>query len=156
MYSNERKLVSGRVYGTKRNQMNILILIILMIAIFCILVGCGDKPAVSNQDDYPVVGIWHANYSWHEDSSFNYGGNTYILDVYFDFREDGTLLTKRTLTLNGYSLGDTYNDWVIVNLTWTVKDNVITLSSGKTFVIVDDEFNDMYTNPQVVLRYKKT
>jgi lipoprotein len=133
-----------------------LAIVVILVAILSstALVACTDNEE-ETKNNYPVVGIWHATATWHEDNPYNYGGDTYKLDVYFDFREDGTLKNKRTLSLNGYSFNDSYSDWVIVNVTWSVKDNVITLSSGKQFVIVDDEFNDTYPNPKMILHYKK-
>lgn len=130
------------------------IVVLLVVMIASSFVACTDDPEETD-DNYPVVGIWHAQATWHEDNPYNYGGDTYKLDIWFDFREDGTLKNKRTLSLNGYSFNDSYSDWVIVNVTWSVKGNVISLSSGKQYVIVDDEFNDTYPNPQMILHYKK-
>ena len=127
----------------------ILLLVLTILVLLLVLAACPKN------DDYPVVGIWHAHASWHEDNPYNYNGDNYELDIYFEFREDGTLRNKRTLTWNGIELGDDFSDWVIVNLTWTVSGNTITLSSGKTYVIIDDEFNDTYTNPKLILHYKK-
>ena len=125
-------------------------LLILLIASF--FVACGDD-VEETENNYPVVGIWHAQATWREDNPYNYGGDICKLDIWFDFREDGTLKNKLILLVNGYTLSDT--DWIIANLTWSVKDNVITLSNGKQFVIVDDEFNDIYPDPKMILHYKK-
>ena len=127
---------------------------LLIIMIIFSFTGCTDEPE-EKEENYPVVGIWHAQATWHEDNPYNYGGDTYKLDIWFDFREDGTLKNKHTLSLNGYTFNDSYSDWVIVNVTWSVKGNVITLSSGKQYVIVADEFNDTYPNPKMILRYQK-
>lgn len=127
-------------------------LLIVIIASF--FVACTDDTE-ETRNNYPVVGIWHAQATWHEDNPYNYGGDTYKLDIWFDFREDGALGTKRTLSLNGYTFNYSYSDWFIVNVTWSVKENVITLSSGKQYVIVDDEFNDIYSDPKMILHYKK-
>ena len=128
-----------------------LIFFVLITVFFAACTTNTEEP----ENNYPVVGIWHAQATWHEDNPYNYGGDTYKLDIWFDFREDGTLRNKRTLSLNGYTFNDSLSDWTIINLTWTVKDNIITLSSGKQYVIIDDEFNDTYPNPQMILRYKK-
>lgn len=129
------------------------IVTLLIVIIASTFVACTDEPK-ETENNYPVVGIWHAQATWHEDNPYNYGGDTYKLDIWFDFREDGTLRNRRTLSLNGYTFNDSYSDWIIVNVTWSVKGNVITLSSGKQYVIVDDEFNDTYPN-QIILHYKK-
>lgn len=65
------------------------------------------------------------------------------------------LLNKRTLSMNGIDWEDEYTDWVILNLKWSVSENVITLSSGKKFVINNNKFDDIYPNPQKVLHFKK-
>ena len=133
----------------KKTVVPVFLLIIISLSTL-IFVACPKR-----EDDYPVAGIWHAHATWHEDSPFNYGGDNYVLDIYFEFREDGTLRNKRTLTVNDYELKDDFSDWVILNLTWTVNGNIITLSSGKTYVIVDNQFDDTYANPQLILHYKK-
>lgn len=127
---------------------------LLIVIIASSFIACTDDTE-ETENNYSVVGVWHAQATWHEDNPYNYGGDTYKLDIWFDFREDGTLKNKRTLSLNGYTFNDSYSDWVIVNATWSVKENVITLSSGKQYVIVDDEFNDTYPNPKMILHYKK-
>ena len=110
--------------------------------------------------DYPVVGIWHASASWHEITQSTILGqihefdDVYQLDVYFDFREDGTLLNKRRLSMNGIDWEDDLTDWTIVNLTWTVSKNVIKLSNGKHYVIVDNQFDDLYPG-NIILHYIK-
>lgn len=129
-----------------------VLLFVLIIANF--FIACNDV-SEETENNYPVVGVWHAQATWHEDTPYNYGGYTYKLNNWFDFREDGTLKNKRTLSLNGHTFNDHYSDWTIVNATWSVKGNVITLSSGKQYVIIDDEFNDTYPNPQIVLHYQK-
>ena len=126
-----------------------------LLALFICLgfVAC-QKPEPTEQiKNYPVAGIWHAQESWHEDNPYNYGGDTYTIDVYFDFLEDGTLRNRSTLTLNGRLLSD--SDWIIVNLTWKIQGNIITLSSGKQFIIVDDEFNDIWPSPKLTLHFTK-
>ena len=136
--------------------------------LFMLILGMGMASACSKNEeveqeetvDYLVVGIWHASTSWHEITQSTILGQVhefddlYQLDVYFDFREDGTLLNKRTLSMNGIDWEDDLTDWTIVNLTWTVSKNVITLSSGKQFVIVDDQFDDLYPG-NIILHYKK-
>ncbi len=52
--------------------------------------------------------------------------------------------------MNGIEWKDDFTDWVILNITWTVSGNVITLSSGKQYVIVDDQFDDMYTGNKIL------
>ena len=136
------------MYKTKKIILSLL-LTITIIFIALIFVAC------PKDNSYPVVGVWHATASWHEDSPYNYKGYNYVLDVYLEFREDGTIRNKRTLSVNGNMISDDFSDWVIVNATWSVTDNIITLSSGKKYVIVDDEFNDTYPNPQIILHYKK-
>ena len=126
-----------------------LLLTVAIIFTTLILVACPQN------NNYPVVGVWHATASWHEESPYNYNGYDYVLDVYIEFRDDGTIRNKRTLSINGNMLSDEFSDWVIVNATWSVSENVITLSSGKKYVIIDDEFNDTYPNPQIILHYKK-
>lgn len=140
---------------TKRKSIvKIFIELISLILFTSFFVACSNNTE-ETENNYPVAGIWHAQATWHEDNPYNYGGDTYKLDIWFDFREDGTLRNKRTLSLNGYTFNDSLSDWTIINLTWTVKNNIITLSSGKQYVIIDDEFNDTYPNPQMILRYKK-
>lgn len=129
-------------------------MVLLFITIIGPFIAC-TKVSVEQKMNYDVVGVWYAQATWHEDNPYNYGGDTYTLEIWFDFREDGTLRSKRTLSLNGYQFEDDYSNWVIVNLTWSVDKNIITLSSGKQYVIVDDEFNDTYTNPQMILHYRK-
>ena len=136
------------MYKTKKITFTLLLIILIMF-VTLIFVACPKS------NDYNVVGIWHARASWHEDSPYNYNGYNYVLDVYIEFREDGTIRNKRTLSVNGNMLSDDFSDWVIVNATWSITDNIITLSSGKKYVIVDDEFNDTYPNPQIILHYKK-
>ncbi len=131
-----------------------IVMILIAVISSIALIACTNNEE-ETENNYPVAGIWHAQATWHEDNPYNYGGDTYKLDIWFDFREDGTLKNKRTLSLNGHSFNDSYSDWVIVNVTWSVKGNVITLSSGKQYVIVDDEFNDTYSNPKMILHYKK-
>ncbi len=138
----------------KKSIVKIFIGLICVILYTSFFVGCSPNTE-EPENNYPVAGIWHAQATWHEDNPYNYGGDTYKLDIWFDFREDGTLRNKRTLSLNGYTFSDSLSDWTIINLTWTVKDNIITLSSGKQYVIIEDEFNDTYPNPQMILRYKK-
>ena len=136
----------------------ILIFTAILIVITAVCsVACTDDidNTEKTKDDYDVAGIWHAQATWHEDSPYNYNGYTFKLDIWFDFKQDGTLKTKRTLSINGYSFEDSLSDWTIVNATWSVEGNVIKLSSGKQFVIVDDEFNDTYPDPQMILRYRK-
>lgn len=136
--------------------------------VFILILNIGVASACSKNEereeveviDYPVIGIWHASTSWHEITQSTILGQIhefddfYQLDVYFDFREDGTLLNKRTLSMNGIDWEDDLTDWTIVNLTWTVSKNVITLSSGKQYVIVDDQFDDLYPG-NIILHYKK-
>ena len=130
----------------------IITLLALIVTVFFVVRA--ENPE-EKENNYPVTGIWHAQATWREDNPYNYGGDKYKLDIWFDFREDGTLKSKHTISLNGYVFNDSYSDWVIVNLTWSVKGNIITLSSGKQFVIVDDEFNDIYPDPKMILHYKK-
>lgn len=107
-------------------------------------------PIVQN---YPVQGVWQAKATWHEENPYNYGGDTYVLEIYYDFQEQGVVKNRMTLELNDYQLSD--SGWITLNLTWNVEGNVIKLSSGKQFVIADDCFNDIYPNPEMVLYFYK-
>ena len=139
------------MYKKTAKQVVLPILLIILIALSTtIFVACPKQ-----EDNYPVAGIWHARATWHEDSPMNYGGYNYVLDIYFEFREDGTIRNKRNLKMNDFEVKDDFSDWVILNLTWTVSANTITLSSGKTYVIVDDQFDDIYGSTQIILHYKK-
>ena len=142
-------------------QKKFLLVLILVIAIafgsLC-FVACGDDEEDNN---YPVVGVWHAVATWQEDNTFTLGGQThriidnYKVDFYFDFREDGSILKKNIVTVNDYVMHTDNEEWNIFNVTWSVKGNVITLSSGKQFVIVDNEFDDTFPAQNILLRYKK-
>lgn len=127
---------------------------LLVLVFACITVGCDnadeETPAVQN---YPVQGTWRAEVTWHEENPYNYGGDTYVLEMLFDFLEQGVVKNRMTLQLNNYTLSD--SGWITLNLTWQVEGNVITLSSGKQFVIYDDCFNDIYPNPRMILYFYK-
>lgn len=130
--------------------------------LFILIFGMSMTSACSKNEEqegianYPVVGIWHASTSWHEITQYTILGkihevdDLYQLDVYFDFREDGTLLNKRTLSMNGIDWEDDLTDWTIMNLTWTVAENIITLSNGKQYVIVDNQFDDLYPGNKIL------
>lgn len=144
------------MHKSKKNFLTFFTIALSLFLVSSIFTACNS--ASINQDseetksDYPVVGIWHAQSTWHENNPYNYGGDTYRLDIWFDFKADGTARNKYTLTYNGYTVQN--SDWFIANGTWSVKGNVITLSNGKQFVIVDDEFNDIY-NSNIILHFKK-
>ncbi len=139
----------------------ILLVLTLVIAIvlgsLC-FVACGDD---EDDDNYPVEGIWHAVAAWQNETKFTLGGQTtkiidnYKVDFYFDFRADGSVLKKSVAYINDHILHTDNEEWNIFNVTWSVKGNVITLSSGKKFVIVDDEFDDVFPAQNILLRYKK-
>lgn len=141
----------------KKARQWLFVVVSILIFSVCMMSACaGQTGQEEEEEDYPVVGIWHASTSWHEITHSNIGGlshdfdDLYQLDIYFDFREDGTLRNKRTLSMNGIEWKDDFTDWVILNITWTVSGNVITLSSGKQYVIVDDQFDDMYTGNKIL------
>lgn len=122
-----------------------------MLAVVTLSVGaCKEQDEDTN---YHVAGIWHAHAEWHVDNSYNYGGDNFTLDVYYEFNEDSTLRNRLSMTLNTRPFSDT--GWVIFNGSWEVNKNTITLSSGKQFVIIDDEFNDTYPNPKMILHFFK-
>ncbi len=136
---------------------------VLAIALVLACLGLGgcvddepDEPA-----NYPVAGIWHAVAAWQEENNVKLGGytyhivNDYQIDFYFDFREDGAILKKTISHMNGNLVPTDNDEWNIFNETWTVKGNVLTLSSGKRYVIVDDEFDDVFPSKNILLRYKK-
>lgn len=103
--------------------------------------------------NFTVIGVWTATESWHQNSSLNYGGNDYVLTVSYDFQENNVVQSRTVLKMNGKVIRDT--EWIILNSTWAANDNVITLSNGKKFVIANEEFNDLWSNPQIVLHFKK-
>ena len=132
-------------------------LFVLLSAILTIMMlsfGACSKEQEEEVPDYPVVGVWHAHEEWHEDDPYNrYDGDDLTLDVYFEFFADGTLRNRLSMTLNKIPISDT--GWVIFNGSWSVEKNVITLSSGRQFVIIDDEFNDTYPKPKMILHFFK-
>lgn len=128
------------------------------VGVFAILVSvslfmaCADGAEIE-AEDYQVEGIWLAEATWQVDNPYNYGGDTYELQVYFDFQEQGVVKYRSSITYNGRLASDT--GWVVLNMTWSVDGNVISLSGGKKFVISDDCFNDTYSNPEMVLYFYK-
>ena len=139
----------------------ILLVLTLVIAIvlgsLC-FVACGDD---EDDNNYPVEGIWHAIATWREDNTITLLGQThriiedYKVDFYFDFRADGSVMKKSVISINDRILHTDNEEWNILNVTWSVKGNVLTLSSGRKFVIVDDEFDDTFQPRNILLRYKK-
>lgn len=125
--------------------------ILILLCLTAVMSACGDDKKESS--DYNVTGIWHARETWHEDSPYNYGGYNFELNVWFEFCEGGAMRNRVSLTANDKTMSDT--GWVIFNGTWSVEGNKITLSSGKTYMIVDDEFNDTYPNPKMILHFYK-
>lgn len=115
-----------------------------------LFIACGGA---AEAEDYPVEGIWLAEATWQVDNPYNYGGDTYKLQVYFDFLEQGVVKYRSSITYNGRLASDT--GWVVLNMTWSVDGNVISFSSGKKFVISDDCFNDTYSNPEMILYFYK-
>lgn len=135
-----------------KNMLNTIIFCLFMALLFATLCLCACKDKSENeQEDYPVLGIWHAHNVVKKDNPYNYGGDTVIYDFYFEFAEDGVVKNRGIITLNNRLISD--SGWVIANRTWSVDKNVITFSNGKQFVINDDEFDDLYDN--MVLRYIK-
>lgn len=141
----------------KRKKILLFLALAIVIACGCLsFVACGK-----DKDNYPVEGVWHAVAAWQEESTFTFGGYTsriidnYKIDLYFDFRADGSILKKSVASINDHVMHTDNEEWNIFNLTWSVKGNVITLSSGKQFVIVDDEFDDIFPAKNILLRYKK-
>lgn len=142
----------------KQRKVLLSLTLAVAIAFGCLcFAACGGE----KEDNYPVAGIWHAVAAWKEDTTITLGGMTsriidkYNVDFYFDFREDGSILKKSIVTVNNYVMHTDNEEWNIFNVTWSVKGNVITLSSGKQFVIVDDEFDDVFPAKNILLRYKK-
>ena len=134
-------------------------LLMTVLAFFSVIMvlsfgACNKQKEETEEADYPVVGLWHAHEEWlDEDPYGRYDGDYVTLDVYYEFFEDGTLRNRLSSTLNGRTLSDT--GWVIFNGSWSVEKNVITLSSGRQFVIIDDEFNDIYPKPKMTLHFFK-
>ena len=132
--------------------------VVIVLGILC-CVACIDDDEKEN--NYDVEGIWHAVAAWQEEKTFTLLGKTttiiddYKVDFYFDFRADGSVLKKSVAYINDHILHTDNEEWNIFNVTWSVKGNVITLSSGKKFVIVDDEFDDVFPAQNILLRYKK-
>ena len=130
--------------------------VVIVLGCLC-FVACGDD----EEDCYPVEGIWHAIVVWQQTNKFTLGGQTYQItdnyqiDFYFDFRPDGSILKKAVTTINDHIMHTDNEEWNIFNATWSVKGNVITLSSGRQFAIVDDEFDDTFPAQNILLRYKK-
>ena len=148
----------GRSQQMKQKRITLLLALTVMSVFVCLcFVACGDDA----KNDYPVAGVWHAIAAWREESSFTFGGQVfqmaddYQIDFYFDFRPDGSVLKKSIITIGDYVMHTDNENWNILNVTWSVKNNVITLSSGKQFVIVDDEFDDVLVSKNILLRYKK-
>ncbi len=142
----------------KQKKILLVLTVVVAIAFGCLcFVGCGDD----EENNYPVAGIWHAVATWQEESTFTLGGQTtviienYKVDFYFDFRPDGSILKKNIVSINDHIMHTDNEEWNIFNLTWSVKGNVITLSSGRQYVIVDDEFDDTFPAKNILLRYKK-
>ena len=131
----------------------IILSVAVLLSCGAILLGC-DTDKEKQDDNYPVAGIWHAGYVWHEDNPYNYGGDTYRIDIWMEFRDDSTMKIKQMMKLNGHIMNDN-SDWIILNMTWTVNKNIITLSSGKQYVIIDDTFNDTYPGLGTVLHCTK-
>lgn len=141
-------------------QKKILLFLTLLIAI---VFGCGCFVACVDDADnnYPIVGVWHAVATWREEQTFTLGGYTskiidnYKVDFYFDFREDGAVMKKSVIAINDRVMHTDNEEWNSLNLTWSIKGNILTLSSGKQYVIVDDEFDDVFPAKNILLRYKK-
>ncbi len=136
----------------KKFIINVSIFILLLLTTVA-FTACSKKDA--EPKNYPVEGIWHAHATWHRDNPYNYGGDNYTLDLYYDFHSDGTFKYKALLILND-NIEITNTDWCIANITWTVEGNVIKFSNGKKqYVIVDDQFDDEFPNPRMTVHYKK-
>lgn len=131
----------------------------IVMAVSCLCFAACGKDDVD--DNYPVAGVWHAVATWREDNTFTLGGQNYRIiddyqvDFYFDFRPDGSVMKKSIIRVNNSIMHTDNEEWNILNVTWSVKGNVITLSSGIKFVIVDDEFDDTFPAKNILLRYKK-
>ena len=129
-----------------------LTLLFTLIISFVFLSACKkEEEEIPVVDNYDVVGVWYAMNSWHQDNPYNYGGDTYKMEAWMEFFEDGTIKDRVSMTLNGVKLSDT--NWVIANYTYDVCENEIILSSGKSYIIVNDQFDIVYDN--MVFHYKK-
>ena len=142
----------------KPNKIVLWLACILALVTCCLcFAACGD----GKSNDYPVEGVWHAVAAGCEENTFTFGGQTtkiidnYKVDFYFDFRADGSVMKKNIMSINNYIIHTDNEEWNIFNVTWSVKGNVLTLSSGRQFVIVDDEFDDTFPAKDILLRYKK-
>ena len=130
-------------------KLTLFFVLIISSVFFCACKKEDEEIPVVN--DYDVIGVWYASYSWHQDNPYNYGGDTYKMEAWMEFFEDGTTKDRSAMSLNGVKLSDT--DWVIAPYTYDVCENEIILSSGKSFIIVNDQFDIVYED--MVFHYKK-
>ena len=138
------------------NKLNRITYILLSIFLMISLTACSnnnDHDKNEKSVNYSVVGIWCANVEIRRDNPYNYGGDKYYFEFFIEFNTDGSMRNRSTTRYNGILMSDT--DWINSNSTYTVENNVIKISTGKNFVIINDEFNDYWTEQNVTLKYKK-
>lgn len=135
---------------------NRIIFIFLSVFLICLLTGCtenGSKGKNSESTNYNVVGIWKAEVEIHKDNPYNYGEDNYYYEFFLEFNLDGTMRNRGIIKYNGRLMSDT--DWMNANATYIVENNVITISTGKSWVIINDEIHDMWTAQNLIVKYKK-
>ena len=140
--------------GKMKKFLHVLAVVLIFVTVGSLFVSCGtdNTSQIGTDNDYPVEGIWHAHINWEKDWGYNIT-YTYDVDMYYNFIEGGVVKLKMIFKQNGTALND--DEWAIANYTWSVECNTIYLSSGAQFVIFDDEFNDIYPDPKLVLHYRK-
>lgn len=139
--------------GRIKNFYKCLTLALVFITVGILFTSCGtDASQTKTEYDYPVEGIWHTHANWEKEFGYNVI-STFDLDIYFNFIKGGVVKVKTVLARNGVAMND--DDWAIADYTWSVEGNVIFLSTGKQYIIYDDEFNDIWPDPWLVLHFRK-
>ena len=131
-------------------------LFLLTILLCFSFVACANNNSEKEPENlnYDVVGIWKAEAEIHRDNPYNYGGDTFLYEFYMEYNSDGTMRNRAIVKYNGVLMNDT--DWINANATYTVEKNTIKISTGKNFVVVNDEIHDTWSEQNITLRYKKT